>query len=68
MNSESLAAVQPYLGFFYPVMMWVLLDALYTMYLGIQTRRSRTASGELKSTLIKQRFPIRHHQMGVIIK
>lgn len=68
MNSGSLAAVQPYLGFFHPVMMWVvLLLALYTMYLGIQTRRARTASGELKSALMKQRFPIRHHQMGAIL-
>jgi len=68
MSSESLAALQPYLGFVHPVMMWVVLVlALYTMYLGIQTRRTRTASSELKSVLIKQRFPLRHHQMGAIL-
>jgi hypothetical protein len=68
MNTENLAAVQPYLGFVHPVMMWVvLLLALYTMYLGIQTRRTRTAGGEQKSILIKERFPIRHHQMGAIL-
>jgi hypothetical protein len=32
MNTENLAAVQPYLGFVHPVMMWVvLLLAPYTL-------------------------------------
>jgi hypothetical protein len=68
MTAERLAALQPYLGFVHPIMMWmVLLIALYAMYLGIQTRRTRTAGSEQKSTLIKKRFPIRHHQMGAIL-
>lgn len=62
---ERLAALQPYLGFVHPIMMWVvLLITLYAMHLGIQTRRTRTAGGEHKSAVIKERFPIRHHQMG----
>ena len=37
MNFEGLAALKPYLSFFHPVMMWILLVvALYAMYLGVQ--------------------------------
>jgi hypothetical protein len=67
MNLESLAALKPYLSFFHPVIMWILLAlALYTLYLGVQVRRTRLAEGESKKELIKGRFAIRHHQIGSI--
>ncbi len=67
MNLESLAALKPYLSFFHPITMWILLAlALYTLYLGVQVRRTRLAEGESKKELIKGRFAIRHHQIGSI--
>jgi hypothetical protein len=68
MNLENLAALKPYLSFFHPVTMWILLAlALYTLYLGVQVRRTRLAEGEPKKELIKGRFAIRHHQIGSIL-
>jgi hypothetical protein len=68
MNLENLAALKPYLSFFHPVTMWILLAlALYTLYLGVQVRRTRLAEGEPKKELIKGRFAMRHHQIGSIL-
>ena len=68
MSSDSLAALKPYLSFFHPVTMWVLLVvALYAMYLGVQVRRTRLVVGESKKELVKGRFTIRHHQIGSIL-
>lgn len=68
MNSETLSTLKPYLSFFHPVMMWVLLGvAIYAMYLGIQVRRTRLAEGEAKKEMIKGRFAIRHHQIGSLV-
>jgi Ni,Fe-hydrogenase I cytochrome b subunit len=67
MNLENFAALKPYLSFFHPVTMWVLLAlAFYTLYLGVQVRRTRLAEGEPKKELIKGRFAVRHHQIGSI--
>ncbi|UKO98735.1 DUF4079 domain-containing protein [Nostoc sp. UHCC 0870] len=68
MISESLAVLKPYLSFFHPVTMWILLVvALYAMYLGVQVRRMRLADGDIKKELVKGRFAIRHHQIGCYI-
>lgn len=68
MSSETLAALKPYLSFFHPVTMWILLVvALYAMYLGVQVRRTRLADGDIKKELVKGRFAIRHHQIGSIL-
>lgn len=68
MNLDSLADLKPYLSFFHPVTMWILLAlALYTLYLGAQVRRTRLAEGEPKKELIKGRFATRHHQIGSIL-
>lgn len=57
-----------YLQFFHPLMMWVLLGlAAYAMYLGIQSRRVRYAEGEEKKALIKEKFAVRHYQLGSLI-
>ncbi|NCO74446.1 MAG: DUF4079 domain-containing protein [Cyanobacteria bacterium] len=68
MNLENLSALKPYLSFFHPMMMWVLLAiAFYGMYLGVQVRRTRLADGDLKKEMIKGRFAIRHHQIGSVL-
>lgn len=68
MDLTSLAALKPYLSFFHPIIMWILLAlTLYTLYLGVQVRRTRLAEGEPKKELIKGRFAVRHHQIGSIL-
>ena len=68
MSFDSLTALKPYLSFFHPITMWILLVvALYAMYLGVQVRRTRLAEGESKKELVKGRFAIRHHQIGSVL-
>jgi hypothetical protein len=68
MNSETLSAIKPYLSFFHPIMMWILLGtAIYALYLGVQSRRTRLAEGDVKKEMIKGKFAIRHHQIGSIV-
>jgi Protein of unknown function (DUF4079) len=51
----------------HPIVMLGLLGYfLYTGYLGWQIRRTRTAVGETKKTLIKGRYQNRHHNLGAI--
>jgi uncharacterized membrane protein len=53
------------LPFFHPVLM-ILASALalYTLYLGLQVRRLRTASAEERKELIKGKFGQRHFLAG----
>lgn len=54
--------------FVHPLTMWVLLAlTLYAMYLGFQIRRTRSAEGEVKKELIKQKFNVKHHQISSLI-
>ncbi|GAX45619.1 hypothetical protein NIES4075_66400 [Tolypothrix sp. NIES-4075] len=47
--------------------MWVILAlTLYTLYLGIQISRLRSANEEVKDKLVDSRFPVKHYQMGSI--
>lgn len=58
-------SVKPWLNFFHPVLMFILLAlSVYALYLGIQIRRTRSAEGEVKKELIKGKFNLRHHQVG----
>jgi hypothetical protein len=51
----------------HPITMLSLLGYfLYIGYLGWQVRRTRTAVGETKKTLIKGRYQNRHHNLGAI--
>lgn len=62
------APLQPIITFAHPVLMWILLGlSLYAMYLGIQSRRTRAASGEEKKTLVQGKFMLKHHQIGSIL-
>ncbi|WP_413164074.1 DUF4079 domain-containing protein [Capilliphycus salinus ALCB114379] len=58
-------SVKPWLNFFHPVLMFILLAlTVYALYLGIQIRRTRSAEGEVKKELIKGKFNLKHHQVG----
>lgn len=64
----SLESIKPYLNFIHPIMMWALFAlVLYTLYLGMQWRKTRLAEGETKKELIKGRFNVRHHQLGSVL-
>jgi Protein of unknown function (DUF4079) len=68
MTPSTLDAIKPWLNFIHPLMMWLLLGVtVYAMYLGIQSRRTRQASGDEKKELIKGKFAIKHHQLGSAI-
>jgi hypothetical protein len=61
-------AIKTYSQFAHPVMMWTLLALCgYAMYTGFQWRRTRSAEGDLKKTLLKGKFNIKHHQLGAVI-
>jgi Protein of unknown function (DUF4079) len=60
--------VKPYLNFVHPPLMWTLLGmCIYAMYLGVQIRRTRSATPEVRKELIKGKYKDRHHQIGAII-
>lgn len=62
------ASIKPWLNFFHPLLMWVLLGlSIYAMYLGIQIRRTREAQGDVKKELIKGKFNLKHHQIGSVL-
>ncbi|NEP87777.1 MAG: DUF4079 domain-containing protein [Okeania sp. SIO2C2] len=64
MNLPILESIKPWLNFFHPAIMWILLAlTIYALYLGIKVRNSRTATDtEKKKEFAK--FKIKHHQVG----
>jgi hypothetical protein len=59
-------ALKPLVDFAHPLTMWALLAlTLYTTYLGFKIRSTRSAEGDAKKELIKQKFNQRHHQQVV---
>jgi hypothetical protein len=65
MSLEIPDSIKPWLNFIHPVLMWVLLAiAIYSLYLGIQIQRTRSAQGDEKKELIKGQYTVRHHQIG----
>lgn len=61
-------SIKPYLNFFHPAIMWILLAlSFYALYLGVQIRRTRAAEGDEKKELIKGKFNVRHYQAGSIL-
>lgn len=55
--------------FIHPVLMWTLFGiCIYAMTLGLKIRTTRTTPDkELRKSLIKQRFNIKHHQIGALL-
>lgn len=61
-------SVKVWSQFFHPVLMWVLFAlTLYAFYLGMQSRRIRSADAEVRKQLIQGKFGLRHHQLGAIL-
>ncbi len=60
-------SIKPWLNFFHPAIMWVLLAlTIYALYLGIKVRNSRTATEtEKKKEFVK--FKDKHHQVGSLL-
>ena len=54
--------------FAHPLFMWILFGLfIYALYLGIQSRRSRTGDKEIRKALVKKKFGLKHHEIGSII-
>lgn len=55
--------------FIHPVLMWTLFGiCIYAMTLGLKVRTTRTTPDkDLRKSLIKQRFNIKHHQIGALL-
>lgn len=65
---EIPTALKPILTFAHPVSMWLLLGlSLYALYLGVQIRRTRAATGEAKKQLVQGKFNLKHHQIGSLL-
>jgi hypothetical protein len=65
---EIPAALKPIFTFAHPVSMWLLLGiSIYAMYLGVQIRRTRAATGDAKKQLIQGKFNLKHHQVGSLL-
>jgi hypothetical protein len=68
MNFEIPQAVKTWSQFGHPALMWVLFAlSAYALYLGIKSKRTRTADKEERKELIAQKFNIKHHQVGSIL-
>ncbi len=68
MDSLIPESVKPWLQFFHPAIMFVLLGVcFYALYLGLKSRRIRTAEGEEKKQLIQGQFKDRHHKIGSLL-
>ncbi|MBD1912919.1 MULTISPECIES: DUF4079 domain-containing protein [unclassified Leptolyngbya] len=61
-------SVKVWSQFFHPILMWVLFAlTLYAFYLGMQSRRIRSAEADVRKQLIQGKFGFRHHQLGAIL-
>jgi MFS family permease len=68
MNFEIPQAVKTWSQFGHPLLMWVLFGlSIYALYLGIKSKRTRTADKEARKELIGKKFNTRHHQVGSIL-
>lgn len=55
-------------NFVHPAIMWVLLFvSLYALYLGVQAKRTRTAPAEERKELVKEKFNVKHYQVGSVL-
>lgn len=61
-------SVKVWSQFFHPVLMWVLLViSSYAFYLGMKSRKTRTAEAEVRKQLIKGKYNVKHYQVGSIL-
>jgi hypothetical protein len=56
------------LNFLHPLLMWALLALSgYGMFLGIKTKKTRTADADTRKQLIKGQYGKRHFQVGALM-
>ncbi|NJK41374.1 MAG: DUF4079 domain-containing protein [Acaryochloridaceae cyanobacterium SU_2_1] len=55
--------------FLHPLVMWLVFGlCLYALYLGLKVRTTRTTTDkDLRKTLVKARFNLKHHQVGALL-
>lgn len=60
--------LKSFVAFLHPAIMTaVVVATFYAAYLGIQTRHARTAQGEERKELVKQKFNLKHAQVASIL-
>ena len=68
MNFEIPESVKTWSQFGHPILMWTLFGlTIYSLYLGIKSKRTREADKEERKELVKKQFTVRHHQIGSIL-
>lgn len=68
MNFAIPETVKTWSQFAHPSIMWILLGlTIYALYLGIQSRRTRTADKDTRKELIGKGFNAKHHKIGSLI-
>ncbi len=68
MNLEILESVKIWSQFGHPIVMWGLFGlSLYSMYLGFQSRKIRTAEKEIRKELIQKDVRTKHYLMGSLL-
>ncbi|MBL1174365.1 DUF4079 domain-containing protein [Pantanalinema sp. GBBB05] len=61
-------SVKVWSQFFHPALMWLLLViSSYAFYLGMKSRKTRTATAEVRKELIKGKYNVKHYQVGSIL-
>jgi hypothetical protein len=64
-SEEILQAIKPFYTFFHPLLMISTLGlAFYALYLGIQSRRARSAEGAVKKEMMAAKYNTKHFQVG----
>lgn len=68
MNFEIPESVKTWSQFGHPILMWIVFGlSIYAFYLGMKSKKTRTAEKEERKELIKKQFNVRHHQVGAIL-
>ena len=68
MVSEIPNVIKVWSQFAHPLFMWVLFGLfIYALYLGLQSRRTRTADKDIRKALVKKKFGFKHHEIGSLI-
>lgn len=68
METEFSPLFKALISFAHPVLMLgALLAAFYALYLGLLSRRTRSADAETRKQLIKEKYNQRHFQLGALL-
>ncbi|MGP0128091.1 MAG: DUF4079 domain-containing protein [cyanobacterium endosymbiont of Rhopalodia musculus] len=68
MTADIPELIKVWSQFGHPILMWILFGlTIYTSYLGIQWRQTRTADKEVKKELLLKDFKTRHYQLSSLL-